>query len=153
MVAMSTTLGASRAVIQSSTWDWPLHGLRHPPEAETTGWYLWTGDLQQDPNFFLPWRVAHALHRCPELGPLLELPPGSRFIYAPDYTDVWHDASLLGVRFGGRSSTRPGLPFIGSHDYDVLRGFGWHFGQKKLERFMKCSRTIGVPHLAHGRPT
>ena len=88
-------LGASRAVIENSTWEWPLHALRHPPEADTTGWYLWTGELQEDPDFFLPWHVAHVLDRCPGLGPLLELPPGSRFIYAPDYTDVWQDDSLL----------------------------------------------------------
>lgn len=33
-----------------------------------------------------------------------------------------------------------------------LRGAGWHFGQRELERFMKCSRTIGVPQRRHGRP-
>jgi hypothetical protein len=81
-------LGASRAVIENSTWEWPLHGLRHPPDADTTGWYLWTGELHQDADFFLPWHVAHALDRCPDLRPLLELPPGSRFIYAPGYTDL-----------------------------------------------------------------
>lgn len=88
-------LGASRAVIENSTWEWPLHGLRHPPQADTTGWYLWTGELQEDTDFFQPWHVTHALGRCPDLRRLLELPPGSRFIYAPDYTDVWQDATLL----------------------------------------------------------
>jgi hypothetical protein len=28
---------------------------------------------------------------------LLDLPPGSRFIYAPDYLDMWQDPSLLDV--------------------------------------------------------
>lgn len=90
-------LGASRAMIEADSWDWPVHRLRHPPEADTTGWYLWTGELQDDPSFFRPWHVAHALNRCPELAPLLDLPPGSRFVFAPDYTDVWQDDSLLDV--------------------------------------------------------
>ena len=90
-------LGASRSVVEGPAWDWPLHGLRHPPEADTSGWYLWTGELLQDDDFFLPWHVAHVLDRCPELAPLLELPPGSRFMYAPDYFDVWQDDSLLDV--------------------------------------------------------
>jgi hypothetical protein len=97
VVMTGDKLGASRAVIENGEWEWPLHGLRHPPGADTSGWYLWTGELQEDVDFFLPWHVAHALDRCPDLRPLLELPPGSRFIYAPDYTDVWQDNSLLDV--------------------------------------------------------
>jgi hypothetical protein len=88
-------LGASRSVIDGDPWEWPLHGLRHEPESDTTGWYLWTGELREDPDFFLPWHVSHALDRCPALDRLLELPPGSRFIYAPGYLDVWDDPSLL----------------------------------------------------------
>ena len=34
-----------------------------------------------------------------------------------------------------------------------LLGGGWQRGQKKLERFMKCSRRIGVPQRSHGRPS
>ncbi|HEX5917993.1 MAG TPA: hypothetical protein VFY76_09075 [Nocardioides sp.] len=90
-------LGASRAVIQGSAWEWPLHGLRHPPAGDTTGWYLWTGELRQEADFFLPWHVGHVLERCRDLQPLLELPPGSRFIYAPDHTDIWQDDSLLDI--------------------------------------------------------
>jgi hypothetical protein len=82
-------------VVGSDSWEWPLHGLRHPPEGGTTGWYLWTGEWQEDDDFFLPWHVAHALERCPDLRRLLELVPGSRFIYAPDYLDIWYDESLL----------------------------------------------------------
>jgi hypothetical protein len=32
------------------------------------------------------------------------------------------------------------------------RGLRWHLGQKWLDRFMKLSRTIGVPHRLHGSP-
>lgn len=97
VVVTGARLGASRAVVEGNLWDWPLHGLRHPPTADTSGWYVWTGELQPDPDFFLPWHVAHLLNRCPELRPLLALPAGSRFIYAPGYTDVWQDDSLLDV--------------------------------------------------------
>lgn len=34
-----------------------------------------------------------------------------------------------------------------------VRALDWQRGQKKDERFMKCSRTINVPHRAHGRPS
>src|SRR5215831_16897235 len=31
----------------------PLNALRHPPEGETCGWYIWGGEkLSQDPKFF-----------------------------------------------------------------------------------------------------
>jgi hypothetical protein len=97
VVMTGDKLGASRAVIENITWEWPLHGLRHPPEADITGWYLWWGELRDNADFFMPWHVTHALDRCPGLRRLLELPPGWRFIYAPDYTDVWQDDSLLDV--------------------------------------------------------
>lgn len=95
VVTSGGKLGASRELIGNSTWEWPLHGLRHLPEEGTTGWFLWTGELQTDADFFQPWHVAHAIDRCADLEPLLQLPPGSRFVYAPGYTDVWQDDSLL----------------------------------------------------------
>ena len=32
---------------------------------------------------------------CPAVLPYLSLPPGFRFLIAPDYEDVWEDAALL----------------------------------------------------------
>ena len=33
----------------------PLNDLRHPPQGDTTGWYIWAGQaLASDPNFFVP---------------------------------------------------------------------------------------------------
>ena len=75
----------------ATTWAAP------PAEADATGWYLWTGELQGRADFFRPWHMAHVLERCPALQSLLELPPGTRFIYAPDFTDTWRDESLLDV--------------------------------------------------------
>ncbi|WP_437180669.1 immunity protein Imm33 domain-containing protein [Paenarthrobacter ureafaciens] len=89
-------LGASRSLIENE-WEWPVHGLRHPPERGTSGWYVWTGDLSQDDDFFQPWHASHLVERCPSLGHLLRLPPGTRFLFAPGYEDVWEDPSLLEV--------------------------------------------------------
>ena len=97
MTSHEIKLGASADLIERTTWAWPVHGLRHPPEGDTSGWYLWTGELRSEPDFFRPWHHDHAIDRCPGLAPLLEHPPGTRFIYAPDYLDVWQDDSLLDV--------------------------------------------------------
>ncbi|WP_441349041.1 immunity protein Imm33 domain-containing protein [Streptomyces sp. G2] len=78
-------------------WDWPLHGLRHPPTASTSGWYVWTGHLSGDDDFFQPWHLSHLVDQEPSLLRLLEMPPGTRFVIAPGYEDVWHDPSLLEV--------------------------------------------------------
>lgn len=76
----------------------PIHGLRHPPAAGTTGWYLWAGDeLSDADDFFHPLHVAHLREWCPDVLRFLGLPPGWRFLMAGDYVDVWEDPSLLAV--------------------------------------------------------
>jgi hypothetical protein len=77
-------MGASRSLV-SGAWDWPVHGLRHPAEAGTTGWYVWTGELLDDPDFFVPLHADHLISRCPPVAKYLDLPPGSRFLIAPDH--------------------------------------------------------------------
>jgi hypothetical protein len=43
---------------------WPINGLRHQPEGDTTGWYLWAGeDLSNAPEFFKPLHVVHLIER------------------------------------------------------------------------------------------
>jgi len=74
----------------------PINGLRHPPQGDTTGWYIWSGEeFSQEPGFFVPLHVKHLPERCPELMKFLGLPPGWRFLVAPGYEDVWKDAALL----------------------------------------------------------
>jgi hypothetical protein len=74
----------------------PVNGLRHPPEGDTTGWYIWAGEEPgQEPDFFQPVHVQHLHSICPAVIPYLALPPGWRFLVAPKYEDVWEDASLL----------------------------------------------------------
>ena len=89
-------VGASESLI-SGHWDWPVHGLRHPPARGTSGWYVWSGDLSDADDFFRPWHSRHLVQRCPEVAHLLHLPPGSRFLVAPGHEDVWQDSSLLDV--------------------------------------------------------
>lgn len=76
---------------------WPIHGLRHPPTEDTSGWYIWTGELSADEDFFVPLHPSHLADLLPEVMAELAAPPGTRFLLAPDHRDVWHDASLLDV--------------------------------------------------------
>jgi hypothetical protein len=74
----------------------PLNGLRHPPEGDTTGWYIWAGtELIESPDFFMPLHAEHLSEWCPEIVKFLGLPPGWRFLKAGEYEDVWFDAGLL----------------------------------------------------------
>ena len=76
----------------------PINGLRHPPKADTNGWYIWCGkELSAAPDFFSPLHTQHLIERCPEALSLLGLPPGYRFLVAGELVDVWYDPSLLNV--------------------------------------------------------
>jgi len=76
----------------------PVNGLRHPPEGDTSGWYLWAGEeLSSAPEFFRPVHIEHLNELHPEIVKFLALPPGWRFLIAGDYEDVWYDESLLNV--------------------------------------------------------
>lgn len=75
---------------------WPINGLRHQVEGETTGWYIWSGEYSTDPNFFVPLHVEHLIDWRPELLKYLGLAPGWRFLIGEGgYEDVWEDKSLL----------------------------------------------------------
>jgi hypothetical protein len=74
----------------------PINGLRHPPEGDTTGWYIWAGgEPSTDPDFFEPLHVEHLGEWCDPVLPFLQLPPGYRFQIAPGHEDVWADRTLL----------------------------------------------------------
>ena len=76
----------------------PINGLRHPPEGETTGWYIYAGEeLSDDPDLFKPLHVEHLDDWCPQIKKYLGLAPGWRFLIAGDYEYVWFDESLLKV--------------------------------------------------------
>jgi hypothetical protein len=74
----------------------PINGLRHPPEGDTSGWYIWAGEnFSDDPNFFVPLHIEHLKNWCPDVIKYLGLPPGTRFRIAPGHEDIWEDKSLL----------------------------------------------------------
>jgi hypothetical protein len=74
----------------------PLNGLRHPPQGDATGWYIWAGEtLSSDPDFFVPLHVEHVAEWCPEALTFLGLPPGWRFLVAAGHEDAWKDENLL----------------------------------------------------------
>jgi hypothetical protein len=85
----------------SRTFDpaqFPINGLQHPPQGDTTGWYIWSGeDLSTDADFFVALHAFHLNDRCPEIVKYFGLGPGWRFLVAPGHEDVWFDPSLLDV--------------------------------------------------------
>ena len=88
-------LGVSRNV---RTGAMPVHGLRHPPEQGTSGWFIWADEeLSDAPDFFEPLHISHIAEYCPQVLVYLGLGPGWRFLLADDYEDVWEDTSLLTV--------------------------------------------------------
>ena len=79
----------------------PIHGLRHPLEGDTSGWYVWRGEFSEADAFFSPLHIRHLATRLPEIVPYLALPPGWRLLLAPGCEDVWYDESLLDVGTSG----------------------------------------------------
>jgi hypothetical protein len=76
----------------------PLQAIRHPPQGDTTGWYIFAGEeMSRDPDFFVPLHVEHLDQWCPLVIPYLQLPPGWGVVLAPDYEDVYFNESLLHV--------------------------------------------------------
>lgn len=74
-----------------------INGLRHSPDKDTTGWYVWSGELSSDGDFFRPLHTEHLQQLCPKILKYLGLPAGFRFLvdFRNDYEDVWFDESLV----------------------------------------------------------
>jgi hypothetical protein len=91
-----TLLGSRLGYALSTKGRLPVNGLRHLPEGDTCGWYIWCGeDFSDAEDFFEPLHAKHVYEDQPELTKLLGLAPGYRFLIARDYLDVWYDAALL----------------------------------------------------------
>jgi hypothetical protein len=76
----------------------PINGLRHPVSAGTSGWYIWCGQaFSESAEFFDPLHASHIYAIMPDIGRLLGLPAGYRFLLAGEYLDVWYDEKLLAV--------------------------------------------------------
>lgn len=92
---LNLKVGISRNVKDGAL---PINGLRHPIEGDTSGWYIWGGEeLSDDPDFFLPLHIEHLSEWCPDIIKFLGLSPGWRFLYTPNYEDVWEDKTLLEI--------------------------------------------------------
>ena len=76
----------------------PLHGLRHPIENNSAGWYIWTQEYSNDDKFFKPLHAAHLVEIKPEILKYFGLPPGYRFLIGNSgYEDIWYDETLLNI--------------------------------------------------------
>jgi hypothetical protein len=74
----------------------PINGMRHLPEGDTNGWYIWSGqEFPHSPDFFVPVQAKQLHDDHPEIAEYLGLAPGWRFLIAPGYEDVWFDPNLL----------------------------------------------------------
>jgi hypothetical protein len=94
--APASRVGVARNLRDSGVW--PLNGLRHPPERGTNGWYFWRGgEPGLAADFFQPLHAEHLPEWSPDVMPYLALPPGWRFLLAPDHEDVWYDPDLLRI--------------------------------------------------------
>ena len=86
------------ALASRTVGEMPINGLRHPPEEDNSGWYVWFGEVySKDADFFVPLHAKHLVQQCPEIIELLGLPPGYRFLRAGEYLDIWFDPSLLEI--------------------------------------------------------
>ena len=91
--SLASKLGISEEALSGAL---PIHGLRHSPKADTSGWYIWAGDYKEDADFFEPLHVGHAISKPMIFVRYLGLAPGWRFLIGENgYEDVWFDAGLL----------------------------------------------------------
>ncbi len=73
----------------------PINGLRHNPEGDTCGWYIWAGEYDSSDDFFEPMHIIHLYDIYPNIIKYLGLPPQSRFLIDDKgYEDVWTDTIL-----------------------------------------------------------
>ncbi len=76
---------------------YPIHGLRHPVDGDTSGWYIWSGEYSEEADFFLPLHIHHINEWNPLIEKYLALEPGWRFLIAHGHEDVWFDEKLLNI--------------------------------------------------------
>ena len=94
----ASMLGVSACALSGTL---PLHGLRHPPTAGSSGWFIWSGDYSVRADFFSPVHAGHAIAASMPFVKFLGLAPGWRFLIGErGYVDVWFDPDLLDVREG-----------------------------------------------------
>lgn len=84
--------------ISSNLLSDPINGLRHPAGKGTTGWFIWTGEYNDNEDFFQPICAEHLLQIRPQIIKYLGLDVGFRFIFDKnDYEDVWFDTNITHI--------------------------------------------------------
>lgn len=74
----------------------PIHGLRHPAQKGSTGWYIWVGEYSERGDFFTPMCAEHLLQIRPQIIKYLGLDVGYRFLAdSKGYEDVWFDEKII----------------------------------------------------------
>jgi len=86
-------LGIQRGIHPATTRSTVCAIHRRPIHAVGTSGQA--AELSADADYFEPLHVGHLSERLFEVIRFLALPPGSRFLIAPDYEDVWFDEALL----------------------------------------------------------
>jgi len=89
--------GSKIGIALGTLKEMPINGLRHEPESDSNGWYIWCGgELSSEEDFFSPLHVTHIKKYLPQVQDYLSLPPGYRvLIDGENYEDVWQDLNLL----------------------------------------------------------
>lgn len=74
-----------------------LHGLRHPSNESSNGWYIWFGEYSENEDFFSPVSVKDiGNYLDSKVMEYLDLPAGYRFTVEKNkFEDVWFDEGLL----------------------------------------------------------
>ena len=91
--SLASKLGISDKALEGVL---PIHGLRHSPEGDTCGWYIWSGEYSDAADFFQPLHVHHLVVDHAAIASFLGLPAGWRFLIGENgYEDVWFDSELL----------------------------------------------------------
>lgn len=72
----------------------PINGVRHLPENGTCGWYIWAGEMSDDPDFFVPLHVAHLEEWCEAAMPFLQFPPGWCFTTDGKRSNTWFQPTV-----------------------------------------------------------
>lgn len=77
-----------------------LHGLRHPEQLGSNGWFIWCGEFSDHEKFFSPICLEHIENYVDtKILDYLNLPPGYRFLIDGNtHEDIWFDKNLLNIK-------------------------------------------------------
>ena len=94
---LAPEIGSKIRIALGTLKELPINGLRHLPENDSNGWFIWCGEeMTSEKDFFSPLHIHHIQEYLPQVEEYLSLPPGYRFLIdGENYEDVWQDLDLL----------------------------------------------------------